>query len=84
MNINFAAPVAADYWVLDTDYKSYSLVYSCINLLGLEKIEFTWMLGRNKTFTDDTKNKLFKILEDYKVDTGKLIFEDQTCASWSK
>lgn len=27
-----SAPVASEYWILDTDYDSYALVYSCLNI----------------------------------------------------
>jgi apolipoprotein D and lipocalin family protein len=35
-----------DYRVLDTDYKTYSIVYSCSSLFGLYHFGAGWVLGR--------------------------------------
>lgn len=41
-------PVGA-YWILDTDYTNYSIVYSCEDFLfGAIKLEFAWILSREK------------------------------------
>lgn len=40
-NTNFfftALTVETDYWVLDTDYETYSLVYSCQNINDDERL----------------------------------------------
>lgn len=31
-NFIFTADEPTEYWILDTDYESYSLVYTCVNL----------------------------------------------------
>lgn len=55
---------SGNYWVIDTDYDSYSLVYSCSNIfgLGIAYSETTWFLSRtptlNQTRIDYLKNKL--------------------------
>ena len=43
-----------NYIVLDTDYDSYSIVYSCGNLLGLFTIEYLWVLAREPTLDQAT------------------------------
>ena len=40
-----------NYWVLDTDYDNYALVYGCDNWLGVYSQE-AWILSRTKTLTD--------------------------------
>ncbi len=51
-------PTPGDLWVLDTDYKTYSVVYSCQdNLIGTT--EYGWILTRKPNGTrglviDDT------------------------------
>ena len=36
----------SNYWVLETDYESYSVVYSCTQILELRN-EFAWVLTRD-------------------------------------
>jgi len=43
------SPVDGAYWILDTDYENYSIVYSCVDyIFGLVHFEFAWILGREK------------------------------------
>ena len=35
-----------DYRILDTDYQTYSIVYSCRTLFGVAKKEYVWLLTR--------------------------------------
>jgi len=35
-----------NYWILDTDYDSFAIVYSCFEFEG--KMEYAWILSRNK------------------------------------
>ena len=40
---------AGDYWIIETDYHNYSVVYSCADFLfGAIKLEFAWILSREK------------------------------------
>ncbi|XP_064619210.1 apolipoprotein D-like [Lineus longissimus] len=40
------------YWVLDTDYRNYSIVYSCVDLVDTSwikaKAEIVWILARSR------------------------------------
>ncbi|CAH2094770.1 unnamed protein product [Euphydryas editha] len=45
---NETQTVETDYWVLDTDYDSYALVYSCQNISDDERLVFSWKLSRTK------------------------------------
>ena len=47
----------ADYRILDTDYKTYSLVYSCESIFGVAKNEYIWLLTRDKIVRDDVIEK---------------------------
>lgn len=47
-----------NYWVVDTDYTSYSLVYSCNNYLGLYHLEFLWALSREQLPSEETMNNI--------------------------
>ncbi|CAC5396671.1 APOD [Mytilus coruscus] len=73
-----AAPYG-DYWVLDTDYETYTLIFSCTDLLfGATHFEFAWILAREKTISDDIKNKLFKQMVDFKINTSNFLKTNQT------
>ena len=78
ISTSFSAPVYGDYWVVDTDYENYTLIYSCSSLIGLAKVEFAWILSRERTLDDATKNKLFDTLKRYKINTDILEKEDQS------
>ena len=47
-----------NYVVLDTDYKSYSLVYSCTTKYGFLRTEVSWILSRERTLEKTTLDKL--------------------------
>ena len=66
------------YWVLDTDYDNYTLIYSCSEILGVTHYEFAWILSRQKTISDALKTKLFNELKGYGIDTSNFHVMDQT------
>ena len=37
-----------DYRVVYTDYNNYSVVYSCMDILGVAKSEYIWVLSREE------------------------------------
>merc|ERR1712154_153982 len=65
------------YWVIDTDYTGTSLVYSCTSL-GVAHYEQAWILARNSTIDDVTKDKLMAELAGYGVDVSYFKKTDQT------
>ena len=67
-----------NYWVLDTDYDNYTLIYSCSEILGLTHYEFAWILSRQKTLSDDLRKKLYAELTAYGIDTSSFKMMDQT------
>ncbi|KAJ8298402.1 hypothetical protein KUTeg_024933 [Tegillarca granosa] len=67
-----------NYWVLDTDYKNYTLIYSCTNIAGLSHFEFAWILSRKRTLDEVTKDRLYNEMEKFKIDTKHFITMDQT------
>ena len=42
-----------NYFVLDTDYDSYAIVYSCNNLYGYLIFDLLWVLSKTPTMSDD-------------------------------
>ena len=46
--VGFFGDIGADYRVIDTDYTSYAIVYSCTEFLGLSLTEQSWVLVRDQ------------------------------------
>jgi len=59
------------YWVLDTDYKSFSVVYSCSSYL-INRVEFLWILGRAQSLTPERRQAISSMLGKFKIDESKL------------
>ena len=62
---------SGNYWVVDTDYTSYSVVYSCNSyFFGLFKAEGLWILSRSTTLaTADTQKQTVRDkIPSYDVD----------------
>lgn len=70
-------PTTGDYQVLDTDYTSYSLVWSCKEI-GPIHTELIFLLGRARTMDKALVNKLLKELDTRKLDRTTLEVTDQT------
>ena len=49
---------SANYKILDTDYETYSIVYSCSDFADLFTFELLWVLSKNKELDQDTMNKV--------------------------
>lgn len=74
----------APYWILDTDYDNYSLVFSCATFLA-QKFEIVWILSREKTLNEKVVDVLKNTLESYNIDVSKFIIINQTnCPSNSR
>ncbi|CDW78698.1 apolipoprotein d [Stylonychia lemnae] len=60
---------AGDYRVVDTDYESYSLVYSCLDIPDQGKLEYAWILSRTPELADSlfqhASDVLKKKVKDY-------------------
>nr|WJZ69065.1 apolipoprotein D-like protein 3 [Nilaparvata lugens] len=56
-------PTNGSYWVVDTDYKSYSVVYSCTSFWGLFNLKFLWLLTRVPEPSQDVQQKMSSVLK---------------------
>ncbi|XP_050405750.1 apolipoprotein D [Patella vulgata] len=75
----------APYWVLDTNYMNYTVVFSCESFGKIAHVQFAWILSRNITITESLDQKLFQILENNGVPTSYLKKTDQSnCTSLKK
>merc|ERR1712076_23679 len=67
-----------NYWVIDTDYDTYTMIYSCSGIVGITHYEFGWILAREKNITEEVKTKLFNEAKSYGIDTSNFKLQDQT------
>ncbi|CAH1110831.1 unnamed protein product [Psylliodes chrysocephalus] len=68
----------APYWVVDTDYTSYALVWSCQELFGVPVSSTAWILTREQNPPQSLINQAYAKLEAQGIDTNKLKKTDQT------
>ena len=59
-----------NYTVLDTDYETYSIVYSCGDVLGLASFDFLWILAPEPELDDMKMLELIGKIEDKLPDYG--------------
>nr|QNT08914.1 polycalin [Spodoptera littoralis] len=75
--------VTTKYWVLATDYTSYSLVYSCRNIDDEFRAVHSWKLGRGTYLPDDAQAKINEELDKVQVLEQKYYVErkhsDEDC-----
>ncbi|XP_047512727.1 uncharacterized protein LOC125054729 isoform X2 [Pieris napi] len=57
LKVNFGS-ADRDYWILSTDYDSYALIYSCLNLDNKTKQVGTWKLSRSRQLSETAKNEI--------------------------
>ncbi|XP_072929716.1 uncharacterized protein [Epargyreus clarus] len=60
-------PGQAEYWILDTDYDSYSLVYSCVNLDAERRRVWSWKLSRTDQLTQIAQANINRIVNSVQV-----------------
>lgn len=69
---------ASPYNVWQSDYNTYSLVYSCTPLIsGILKSETAWVLSRTPTLDANKVEELKNILKDQGVNTSPFEVVDQ-------
>ncbi|XP_017051615.1 apolipoprotein D-like [Drosophila ficusphila] len=73
----------ANYLVLATDYKTYSVVYNCIEFSPLLNSKFAWILTREREPSAKTIEAAKKILEENKVSLSYLVDTTQNECSQS-
>ncbi|CAG4957190.1 unnamed protein product [Colias eurytheme] len=57
----------ANYWILDTDYENFALVYSCRNLENNRRRVYSWKLARSRQFTAADNNRMNAIIDTIDV-----------------
>ncbi|XP_033738607.1 apolipoprotein D-like [Pecten maximus] len=69
-----------NYFIVETDYDRYSVVYTCSKLPGLPRVEMGWILSRDKQslLSADEMSSLSTRIADVGIDTSRFITSSQT------
>ncbi|XP_042890102.1 neurofilament medium polypeptide-like [Penaeus japonicus] len=59
------------YHIVETDYTSYSCVYSCFDLLNI-RAELFFILSRTPEISPEARQRCLDLFEENDIDTGKL------------
>ena len=79
----FTQSTETNYNIIDTDYTSYAIVYSCNSKLFLFKSELLWILTREKNPPSSVINRAMAIIRANGIDTRRLKKTRQTnCPAW--
>jgi len=72
---------SGSYNVWETDYTSYTLIYSCTQVVPFVlKSELIWILSRTPTLEQTTVDRLRNLLTQNGVGTvSRLLITDQSC-----
>ncbi|XP_076663722.1 uncharacterized protein LOC143366491 [Andrena cerasifolii] len=69
-------PIDAPYWILDTDYKSFAVVWSCSNF-GVFSIRNAWILTREPKPPVSVLEKAYQIIDKSNISRAYFIRTDQ-------
>lgn len=83
LTVTFKVPVVgeqkAPYWVLDTDYTNYALVYSCSTPFNLFRTESAWILTRAAAVSDAVQQDIEKAISKANVNRRSFQKTAQDC-----
>lgn len=61
-------------WILETDYNTYSILYSCVEAIGTVPVEFAWIQSRNASLGDSPfHDKILARAAALGVNTGPFV-----------
>ncbi|XP_065358042.1 apolipoprotein D-like [Calliphora vicina] len=69
---------AADYWILDTDYDNYAVVYSCTDIGGLVNGKVVWILTRERHPQPQYIERARSVIKQNGLSLGPLHKTDQS------
>ncbi|KAK7574381.1 hypothetical protein V9T40_011572 [Parthenolecanium corni] len=69
-------PGSGKYYVLDTDYDNFAILWSCSNM-GLMHSDLIWILGRDKKISPLHRSLIYSTLDSFKIDDGRLTLSKQ-------
>lgn len=79
LSVNFPSlplPFDAPYWVLDSDYTTYAVVWSCTNL-GVFNVRNVWILTREPRPAVSVLEKSYQVIDKNNISRAYFIRTDQ-------
>ncbi|XP_037294072.1 uncharacterized protein LOC115446804 isoform X2 [Manduca sexta] len=61
------SPAPIDYYILATDYESYSLIYSCVNIAQNRRRVWSWKMSRTNSLTAAANNAINQVISRVNV-----------------
>ncbi|XP_005098523.1 apolipoprotein D-like [Aplysia californica] len=81
LSVQFPFSPKAEYKIVETDYSSYSLVFSCASIADIFNTQFAWILSRTRTLDKAVVSRLENTLAQYHIDVSSFIPTNHTgCA----
>lgn len=70
----FWSPVTpySPYWILTTDYTSFSVVYSCTDILRIFHVDYAWILSRSRFLPYETVQYAKELLYKEGIDVFRM------------
>lgn len=62
IKLHFLAPKESNYWIVNTDYQHYSVVYHCNSIGKNKSLESAWVFGRDRILDVTTQNTIDEIV----------------------
>ncbi|KAG8311386.1 hypothetical protein J6590_044533 [Homalodisca vitripennis] len=83
INVPPYGEVIVPYWVLETDYNTYSIVYSCVNFYGFHQLRNINLFTRNQDIQDSSEmhrlfNRVEAVMAANNIHLPPLVSADQT------
>lgn len=68
LNVTFGGPpISSNYWIMDTDYDNYAVIYSCKNLSDNKSAEAAWVLSKQRTIRPELQATVDELVDRYLV-----------------
>lgn len=67
------------YWVVSTDYTTYSVVYSCTDIFKRFHFNYAWIFSRSPTLPCVIVAYAKKLLNEEGINTSKMTYTDHNC-----
>lgn len=71
-------PDRSNYWVLDTDYTSYSVVWSCEQTSPTSYTEYAWVLSREQYMTPEMYARVYRVIAANNINIDDFRFTEQS------
>ncbi|XP_058454141.1 apolipoprotein D-like [Malaya genurostris] len=66
LNVTFGGPPnSSNYWIMDTDYDNYAIIYSCKNISHSKSAEAAWVLSKQRTIQPDSRSIVDRLVDKY-------------------